>query len=86
MQPTELLDDVRSRTEVKVVRVREHDGRTERAHFVGMERLHRRLRPDGHERGRRDLAVRGPEHAGAGGAVGRSDAEAHRISIASPKE
>ena len=35
--------------------------RAERAHLVGVERLHRRLRPDGHERRRRDRAVRGLE-------------------------
>ena len=61
--------------EVEVVRVRQHDVGAQRAHLVGVERLDRSLRPDGHERRRPDLAARRGEHPGTGGAVGRFDAE-----------
>ena len=52
--------------------------RAERAQLVRVERLDRRLRPDRHERGRRDVAVRGAENAGARAPVGRRDGEGHR--------
>ena len=86
VQPAGLGDQFVSGAEVQVVGVAEQDRGPRRAHLVRVERLDGRLRPDWHERGRRDLAMGGPEHAGARGAVGRSDREAHRISIASPKE
>ena len=53
--------------------------RAERAHLVRVEALDGRLRPDRHERGRRHLAVRGAEDAGARGAVRRLEAEAHGL-------
>ena len=46
---------------------------TERAHLVRVEGLDGRLRPDRHERGRRDLAVAGADDTGAGSAVRRLD-------------
>ena len=87
VQAAELGDQVLARAQVQVVRVAEQHRRAERAQLVGMDALHRALRPDGHERRRRHVAVRGAEQTGAGGAVGRRDVEvAHRTSIASPKE
>ena len=47
------------------------------------------FRPDGHERGRRNVAVIRSQHSRARGAVARLDGEVldgHRTSIASPKE
>ncbi len=87
VQPAELRDQAVAGPEVQVVRVPEHDLRPEPLQLGRVERLHRGLRPDRHEHRRPHLAVRGREHACAGGAVGRLDAEAHhRSSIASPKE
>jgi hypothetical protein len=71
---------------MQVVRVAEDDLRADRAHLVGVQRLHGRLGAHRHEDGRADLAVRGREHAGARGAVGGRQLEHQRISIASPKE
>ena len=82
VQSTELLDHVLARAEMEVVRVAEDHVGAERAHLGGSERLDGGLRADRHERGRPDLAVRGADHAGAGGAVGRLEREAgHRASV-----
>ena len=81
-----LGDHVLAGPEVEVVRVAEDDLGPERAHLVGVEHLHGRLRPDGHERGRAHFAVRGRDDACSRLALSRLDAEAHRISIASPNE
>ena len=59
--------------------LREDDVGAERAHLVGVERLDRSLRPDGHEGRRADVAVRRGEDAGAGRAVGRVEAKAHEL-------
>ena len=83
---TEFLDEFLAGPEMEVVRVREHDVGAQRAHLVGVERLDRPLRPDGHERRCPDLAARRGEHAGTGRAVGRFDAEPHSTTIASPNE
>ena len=53
VQAAELGDHVLARPEVQVVRVAEDDRRAERAQLVGVDGLDRRLRADGHERGRR---------------------------------
>ena len=82
VQPAELGDQLVARPEVQVVRVAEHDLRPERAHLVGVQRLDGRLRSDGHEHRRAHLAVRGRQHAGAGGAVASGDAK--RADGASP--
>jgi hypothetical protein len=86
VQSAQLGDHLVPGAEMEVVRVAEQDLRAGGADLVRVERLDGRLRPDGHERGRRDLAVRGFEDAGPGLSVGRRDPEAHRISMASPKE
>jgi hypothetical protein len=87
VEPAELLDHLLARPEVEVVGVAEDDVRTQLAHLVRMQALDRRLRPDRHERGSGDLAVRRAQHPRAGRAVLRDHGErAHRISIASPKE
>jgi hypothetical protein len=82
MQTAELRNHVLAWTEVQVVRVAKHDRRAERAQLVGVDALHRRLRPDGHERGRRHVAVRRRQHSGASGAVACGDLKAHvRLSV-----
>ena len=87
MQAAQLADQLVARAEVQVVRVAEDDLRAERAHLDGVERLDGRLRSDGHEHRRLDLAMRGAQHACARGTVGRLQLEAaHTISIASPNE
>jgi hypothetical protein len=86
VQAAQLLHDALARAEVEVVGVREDDVRAERAHLVGMEALDGALRADGHEGGRADLTVGRGEDAGTGRAVRGVHAEAHRTSIASPKE
>ena len=86
VQPAELGDHVVAGPEVQVVGVAEDDLRADRAQLVRVEALDRPLRADRHERGRPHFAVRGAKDPGAGGAVGGGDLEAHRISIASPKE
>ncbi len=76
VQPAELGDQARRRAG-------SGGGRSSRARSApraprtssGSSALHGRLRPDRHEHGRRHLAVRGREHAGARGAVGRGDAD-----------
>ena len=57
MDPAELLDDVLARPEVQVVRVAEDDVGAECPNLVGVERLHRSLRADRHERRRADVAA-----------------------------
>ena len=87
MEASELLDHILAGSEVEVVRVAEDDGRAHLPHLVGMQRLHRPLRPDRHERGRRDVPVEGRDDAGPGDAVEGLEREAgHRMSMASPKE
>ena len=88
MQSAELRDEVLAGTEVQVVRVAEQDRRAEGEQLVGIDSLDRRLGADRHERRCQDVAVRGADDAGAGGAVGGDDLErlAHSTSIASPKE
>ena len=86
MKPAERLDDVLAGLEVEVVRVAEDHVGAECSHLVGMERLHRSLRADGHECRRADLAVGGCEDAGTGGAVRRVDPERHSTTMASPNE
>ena len=61
MEPAELLDELLSRAEVQVVRVREDDVGTERAHLVRVQALHGALRADRHEGG--SLAVRSSRRA-----------------------
>ncbi len=61
VEPAELGDQLVAGPEEEVVGVAEDDVRAERPHLVGVERLDRRLRPDRHERRRRDVAVRGAE-------------------------
>src|SRR5262249_11838369 len=58
----------------------------ERADLVGVEGLDGRLRPDGHEDRRRDVAVGRVEDAGARPPVSRGYLEAHgqRIGIRGP--
>ncbi len=80
VQAAELGDDVLAGAEVEVVGVAEQDLRAERAQLLRVDRLHRPLRPDRHERRRAHLAVRGAEDAGARGAVAGEDLEdAHRV-------
>jgi hypothetical protein len=87
VQPAELGDELLPGPEVQVVRVAEQDRRADRAQLVRVDGLDRSLRPDGHERRRRHVAVRGVQHAGSCSPVRRGEGErAHRISIASPKE
>jgi hypothetical protein len=78
MEAAELGDHVVARPEVQVVCVAEQDRRPEAAQVGRVERLHRPLRPDRHERGRRHVAVGGVEDACASGTVGRCDLERHR--------
>src|SRR6266536_2816177 len=80
------LDHVGAGPEVQVVAVAEHDPRPQRAKLVGIDALDRRLRANGHEGRGWHVAVRSRQAAVPGGSVGRGDAEAHRMSIASPKE
>ncbi len=86
VQTAELLDDVLARPEMEVVRVAEDHVGAEAAHLVGVERLDRPLRADGHECRRADLAVGCCENAGARRAVGRLHAERHSTTMASPNE
>ena len=72
--------------EVEVIRVAEDHVGAEGSNLVGMERLHRSLRADGHECRRADLAVSGCEDARTGGAVRRLDPERHSTTMASPNE
>ncbi len=71
VQAAEVADQLVAGAEVQVVRVAEQDLRAEVAHLVRVERLDGPLRPDRHEDRRAHLAVRGAQHAGARGAVGR---------------
>ncbi len=86
VQAAELGDHVLARAEVQVVRVAEEDRSADRAQLVGVDGLDGRLGADGHEGRRLDLAVRRVQHARARLAVCGRDREAHRISMASPKE
>src|SRR5262249_9088662 len=56
-------------------RVPEDDRGAEPAELVGVDRLDRPLRPDGHEHGRRNLAVLGAEDARTSVTVGRDYGE-----------
>ena len=88
VQAAEPVDPLRTRPEVEVVGVPEHDLGPQVAQLSGHHGLHRGLRADGHEDGRLDRAVGRLEHPSAGGAVGGDDVElpCHAISIASPNE
>ena len=68
-QSTGFVDDVGSRLQVQVVRVGEHRLRTEFLHGLGQHGLDRRLRSDGHERRRCDVAVRCVDGAGTSESV-----------------
>jgi hypothetical protein len=86
VESAELCDHVLAGPEMQVVRVAEDDRRPEVAQLERVDHLHGRLRPHGHEGRRRHLAVHGAEDARACFAVRGRDLEAHRSSIASPKE
>ena len=75
MQAAELRDQLVARAEVKVVGVAEDDLRADLPQLVRVEALHGSLGADGHERGRRDLAVGGAQDPCAGGAVAGLDLE-----------
>ena len=70
VEAAELLDQLDAGPEDEVVDVREDDRGTQLAHAVRVEPLDGRLRPDGHEGRRRNVAVRGAKNPGARGAVG----------------
>ena len=65
VQPAEIADQPRARTEHQVVRVREQDARAGGFQVAGREPLHRTLRSDGHEGGRGNVTVRRRERARA---------------------
>jgi hypothetical protein len=71
VEASELPDELVTGPEVQVVRVAQEDLGAKRGHLVRVERLDRRLRPDGHEDGRLDVAVGGPQQTGAGTSVCR---------------
>ncbi len=76
VQAAKPLDPLVARPQVEVVRVGQDDLRPDLLEVVGVERLHRRVRPHRHERGRVDAPVGQVESpdAGSGGAVrGRWD-------------
>jgi hypothetical protein len=75
VQSAELADHVVARPEMQVIRVAEQDLRPEVAHLVRVQRLDRPFRADGHEHGRPNLPVRGPEQRGARSPVHRRDLE-----------
>src|SRR2546422_6666078 len=75
MQPAELGDRLDARAEEQVVRVAEDHPSAEPAQLFRVDALDRRLRSDGHEGGRRYLAVRRVEDPGAGRTVSRDDLE-----------
>ena len=75
MQAAELGDRLCARAEVEVVRVAEQDLGAERAQLVRIDAFDGRLRADGHERRRPQLAVRCAEHAGASSPVLREQRE-----------
>ena len=76
VQAPERLYHVLAGPEVEVVRVPEDDVGPEPGDLLRQERLDRPLRADGHERGRPDLPVRGPDDAGTRSAVRRLEREA----------
>jgi hypothetical protein len=82
MQAAELRDQLVAGPKVQVVGVAEQDRRAELSHLVGIERLHGRLRPDRHERRRRDGAVGRSQLARASRTLSRRDGErvVHRCS------
>jgi hypothetical protein len=86
VEPAQFIDEFLSRAEVQVIRVREDDVSTKRAHLVRMQAFHRALRANRHEGGSPDVPVTRGDHARAGGPVDRLDPKAHRINIASPNE
>ena len=78
-RPPSSAISVLARPEVQVVRVAEDDRRAERAQLVGVDALDRRLRADGHERGRRRrrrARCAGRRRARAVGCGEREDAHA----------
>jgi hypothetical protein len=87
VEAAELCDQLVAGTEVQVVGVAEQDVRPEVAQLVGVKGLHGALRSDGHERGRRHLAVRGRQDPGPRRSVCRGDPKRpHSTSMASPNE
>src|SRR5688500_1611410 len=75
MQPAQLPNDLLARPKVQVIGVGEDHLHLRLAQLAGIERLHRRLRPNRHEGWRLDWAMGCDENAGAGGAGGRFDRE-----------
>ncbi len=61
VEAAECPDELVSRTEVEVIRVREDHGSAHAGHLVGRERLDGPERPDGHEGWRLHDPVRGME-------------------------
>src|SRR5581483_8278157 len=86
VEAAELGDQLLAGPEMEVVRVAEDDLGADPAQLVGVDRLHRRLRPDRHERRRPHLAVHRAEDAGAREPVPGSDLEdlAHGRSVDTP--
>src|SRR5581483_3102541 len=68
-------DEIVAGPQVEMVRVAEQDVRADILEIAMGDRLDGALGTHGHERRRRDLAVRGAHHPGACSAVGACDAE-----------
>ena len=91
VQPACPLDEVDPGSQREVIRVAEQDVDTRVAYLVGVQRLHRGMGPDRHERGSADRAVSRRQRSGACVAVDGIDRECGRHcerqqSMQSPRE
>ena len=75
MQPAEIANELVARPQMQMVRVAEDHLRADVVQVVRVERLHRRLGADRHERRRLDDAVRRREPSGARAADGLLELE-----------
>src|SRR5690349_25039815 len=75
MQAAVAADDLETRAQPQVKGVAEQDLRAARGHLVGRDALHRAVRPDRHEGGRVDPAVRELEHPAPGAAIAMRNGE-----------
>src|SRR5439155_6317199 len=75
VQTAKLRDDILAGPEVEVVGVAEDHRRADSTELVRVHALDRAFRAHGHERRRRNLAVRGADQTGPRLAVGRGDGE-----------
>jgi hypothetical protein len=75
MEAPHALDDLLARPKVQVIGVRQNDLRAGASHVARAEAPYNGMRPDRHECGGLNVAVRQCEYAGASWSVGTLDPE-----------